>query len=46
MRGMRNQLVHAYFAVDERIMWETIQTDLAHLAATLEAILQSPAAPG
>lgn len=45
MRGMRNRLVHAYFAVDEQIMWETIQTDLASLTATLEAILHAPDPP-
>jgi uncharacterized protein with HEPN domain len=41
MRGLRNRLVHAYFAVDEQIMWDTIQTDLPTLAVTLDALLRS-----
>ena len=41
MRGMRNRLVHAYFAVDEQIMWDTLQTDIPVLAATLKTMLDS-----
>jgi uncharacterized protein with HEPN domain len=28
MRAMHNRLVHVYFAVDERLPWDTIQNDL------------------
>ena len=31
MRAMRNRIVHAYFEVDEKLMWDTIQTDLPSL---------------
>lgn len=31
MRGMRNTLVHAYFDVDPRILWDTVQQDLGGL---------------
>ena len=41
MRGMRNRLVHAYFAVDEQIMWDTLQTDLPDLVTKLESLLDS-----
>lgn len=43
MRGMRNRLVHAYFAVDEQIMWDTLQTDIPELVGVLKAILDSTA---
>ena len=35
IRGMRNRLVHLYFNVDPQIVWETIQNNLAPLAAAL-----------
>ena len=28
MRAMRNRLVHVYFSVDEKLLWDTIQNDL------------------
>lgn len=28
IRGMRNWLAHAYTAVDERVMWDTIENDI------------------
>jgi len=28
MRAMRNRIVHAYFNVDEKLMWDTVQNDL------------------
>src|SRR5215211_9226182 len=31
MRAMRNRLVHVYFRVDEKLMWDTIQNDLPPL---------------
>ncbi len=35
MRAMRNRIVHVYFKVDEKLMWDTIQTDLPPLIPTL-----------
>ena len=31
MRAMRNRIVHVYFKVDEKLMWDTIQNDLPPL---------------
>lgn len=39
MRAMRNRIVHAYFNVDEKLMWDTIQNDLPPLVPELEKIL-------
>lgn len=39
MRGMRNRIVHAYFAVDERILWDTIQNDLPVLQEQLQLLI-------
>lgn len=39
MRGMRNRIVHAYFAVDERILWDTIQNDLPILQKQLQLLI-------
>jgi len=39
MRAMRNRIVHAYFEVDEKLMWDTIQNDLPPLVIELEKLL-------
>ena len=39
MRAMRNRIVHVYFKVDEKLMWDTIQTDLPPLIPELEKLL-------
>lgn len=39
MRAMRNRLVHVYFKVDEKLMWDTIQNDLPPLIPELEKLL-------
>ena len=39
MRAMRNRIVHAYFEVDEKLMWDTIQNDLPPLVPGLEKLL-------
>ena len=39
MRAMRNRLVHVYFAVDERLLWDTIQNDLPVLFSALQSLL-------
>jgi uncharacterized protein with HEPN domain len=39
MRAMRNRIVHVYFRVDEKLMWDTIQNDLPPLIPDLENLL-------
>jgi len=39
MRAMRNRIVHAYFNVDEKLMWDTIQDELPPLIPELEELL-------
>ena len=39
MRAMRNRIVHVYFRIDEKLMWDTIQTDLPPLIPELEKLL-------
>ncbi len=39
MRAMRNRIVHVYFSVDEKLMWDTIQNDLPPLIPELEKLL-------
>lgn len=36
---MRNTLVHAYFDVDLRIVWETVERDLPELVRQLRKLL-------
>lgn len=39
MQGMRNIVIHEYFQVNLEIIWQTIQEDLAPLAASLHQLL-------
>ena len=39
MRAMRNRIVHVYFNVDEKLMWDTIENDLPPLIPELEKLL-------
>jgi len=39
MRAMRNRIVHVYFRVDEKLMWDTIQNDLPPLIPELKKLL-------
>ena len=41
MRGLRNQLVHVYFSIAPKILWDTIEQDLPQLVTTLEKILDT-----
>jgi uncharacterized protein with HEPN domain len=41
MRGMRNVVVHEYFGIDDRILWQTVRGDLPPLAPLLETVLAS-----
>ena len=36
--GMRNRLVHGYFDIDLRRLWETVQQDIPRVILQLEAI--------
>ena len=36
IRGMRNRLAHAYFEVDPKLVWNTIQNDLEPLISALK----------
>ena len=37
--GMRNRLVHAYFDIDLRLVWETVDSDLPVLVAQLKPLV-------
>ncbi len=41
MRAMRNRLVHIYFGVDPKLVWDTIKNDLPPLISALESIRSS-----
>jgi uncharacterized protein with HEPN domain len=40
MRAMRNRLIHVYFSVDERLLWDTVKNDLPPLVKPLQSLLQ------
>ncbi len=42
MTDMRNRVVHDYFSVDPRILWETVQQDLPPLVRELRKLLDRP----
>ena len=37
--GMRDILVHKYFGIDHRILWDTVKEDLPPLKSAVEGIL-------
>jgi uncharacterized protein with HEPN domain len=39
MRDMRNFVVHEYFGVSDKILWDTVQNDLPPLVTPLQALL-------
>lgn len=45
IRGMRNFIAHAYFAVDLDLIWRTVIGDLAPLAASLHELLDNLETP-
>ena len=45
MRGMRNVVVHEYFAVSHAALWGTISDDLPGLVPLLERVLADPRDP-
>jgi len=36
--GMRNRLIHAYFSVNNDVLWDTVQLALPSLLAQLKAM--------
>ncbi|MEO8411713.1 MAG: HepT-like ribonuclease domain-containing protein [Propionivibrio sp.] len=38
--GMRNRLVHAYFDINQDVLWDTVQLALPALLAQLRALLE------
>lgn len=38
MRAMRNRLVHVYFSIDARILWDTAKKDLPELEIALKRL--------
>jgi len=41
MKGMRNIIVHEYFGVSLRVVWETVQADLPPLIPILKNLLEA-----
>lgn len=39
MRAMRNFVVHEYFGISERVLWDTIQEDLPGIVEPLRRLL-------
>jgi uncharacterized protein with HEPN domain len=39
MTGMRNRLIHEYFGVDKKVVWNTCQTDLPELKKLISSLL-------
>jgi len=39
MAGMRNRLVHAYFAIDADVLWETVHRALPEMLSIVEAAM-------
>ena len=37
--GMRNRLVHGYFDIDLRLVWDTVQDDIPELITRLESMV-------
>ena len=41
MRDMRNFVIHEYFGISDRILWDTIQNDLPLIIPLLKKLLES-----
>lgn len=40
IKGFRNIVVHAYFSIDNEVIWQTTQNDLTNLRTKTEIILR------
>ncbi len=40
--AMRNRLVHGYFDIDYRIIWEVVNADIPRLKKTIEQLMDLP----
>ena len=40
--GMRNILVHDYFAIDAEAVWQAVERDLPELKRNVDALLRAP----
>ncbi len=43
MSGMRNRLIHGYFDVEPRLVWETVVTELPFLIEQVQAVIEREA---
>jgi uncharacterized protein with HEPN domain len=41
INGFRNILVHHYFEIDYKLIWNTVERDLPHLMKKLQAIMRN-----
>ncbi len=39
MTGMRNKLIHEYFAVDTKVLWKTIRTDIPQMRDAIRRLM-------
>ena len=46
MKAMRNRIVHVYFDVDPKIVWDTLQQDLPVLVEALRRLLDASGSAG
>lgn len=44
--GMRNRIIHEYFRVDVKIVWEVIANDLPEIAQQITVIMAGVTKPG
>lgn len=40
MAGMRDKIIHEYFGVDPKILWNTAKTDLPTIKPLLEKLME------
>ena len=40
MAGMRDRIIHAYFAVDYVVVWDTLKVDIPKLQPIIKQILK------
>lgn len=40
--GMRDKMIHAYFAIDLPLVWKTVKEDLPPLKKQVQKLLESP----